>query len=525
MGGMCSRSDKDAFADPYQALLQEFDCQIGERQESYGRAGSSIREEIVRCVWFGGHFPSRGLKTDDGRRLEIVSPGWWNVEGGPDFARAEFLLEGQGRVVGDVEIHTRASDWYAHGHHLQPEYNEVALHVVMWADRDETAVRTAAGSQIPQFTLSTAVEEDIEDLVDVIEPEADTAGPAWPVPDGRYCARAYEDGLIDPEWMGRLLDAAGDHRLIRRADEAADLLRNHPPDQILYERIAEALGYKNNRVPFLQLAGMLPLSALRRAVPPQADVAERLVLLDAALFSTAGLLDGASSADVDGDTVAYLERLAEARERLAEALTRTKLAADQWRLSGSRPANNPARRMAALSALCAQYLHTGLFRHFLRVAQTTRPKPHRSHGVAVRSALVNCFRELAHPYWSRRYTLGGKVLAAPRALVGAGRATSMLVDVLLPLMLAHARLEGDGGLQDVLRAVWNGLPRRQENSVTRRMKLVMFPNAEESDRVVNSARRQQGLHQLHRDFCRTDVECQRCVVYLAHKAGRQMSPV
>ncbi|MHC4481805.1 MAG: DUF2851 family protein, partial [Planctomycetota bacterium] len=108
---MADEATGGVFSSVYSQLLEEFAGQVGERAPSYGRAGRSVREEIVRCVWFGSHFSGEGLATDDGRRLEVLSPGWWNVEGGPDFVRAEFLLEGGGRVVGDVEVHTSASAW------------------------------------------------------------------------------------------------------------------------------------------------------------------------------------------------------------------------------------------------------------------------------------------------------------------------------------------------------------------------------------------------------------------------------
>jgi ferredoxin len=64
------------------------------------------------------------------------------------------------------------------------------------------------------------------------------------------------------------------------------------------------------------------------------------------------------------------------------------------------------------------------------------------------------------------------------------------------------------------------MPLRQDNTITRRMKQAMFAGEAEARRVVNSARRQQGLHQVYRDFCRSDGGCARCVVYLAHRAGR-----
>lgn len=41
-----------------------------------------IKEELVRCIWFGQHIEKKNLRTDDGLRLEILSPGWWNNEEG-----------------------------------------------------------------------------------------------------------------------------------------------------------------------------------------------------------------------------------------------------------------------------------------------------------------------------------------------------------------------------------------------------------------------------------------------------------
>ena len=139
-------------SDIYGRLLEQFATELGEKQPSYGRAGQSVREEIVRCVWFGSHFPPEGLTTDDGRRIEVLSPGWWNVEGGPDFVRAELLMEGAGRVVGDVEVHTVASSWHGHGHDRQPEYDGVALHVVMWDDCPGREIVRACGRPVPGFT-------------------------------------------------------------------------------------------------------------------------------------------------------------------------------------------------------------------------------------------------------------------------------------------------------------------------------------------------------------------------------------
>jgi len=407
-------SEKAPIVDLYGRLLEEFSAQIGESRAVYGQAARSVREEIVRCVWFGGHYSRQDLRTEDGRRLEVVSPGWWNVEAGPDFIRAEMLLEGVGRLTGDVEVHTLSGGWYAHGHHRQPEYNDVILHVVMWNDRQEPTVEAASGAAIPQLALSGAVGGDMEELVELIDPEAGPADqPALQAVEGKYCGTAYRNGEIEAEWLGRLLDAAGDHRLLRRVAELAELFRTHSREQILYERIAEALGYRGNRMPFLQLAGLLPLAELRRAVPAQ-DAAARSLTLEAAYFTTAGLLAGPPAGDEDPESAAYREALSCAWERF-EPKPPTRLSAEHWKLAGVRPVNYPPRRIAALARLCGAQLHTGLFNHFLRAVHSARAAGRGRDDVAVRHALLNAFLQLEHPYWSFRYTLGGRRLTRARA--------------------------------------------------------------------------------------------------------------
>ena len=55
-------------------------------------------------------------------------------------------------LVGDVEFHIRASDWFAHNHHTDPRYNQVLLHVVLYLDTDKPTQRQD-GVQIPTCSL------------------------------------------------------------------------------------------------------------------------------------------------------------------------------------------------------------------------------------------------------------------------------------------------------------------------------------------------------------------------------------
>jgi len=523
---MPQRRAVDAFglSELYSQLVREFADQMREREATYGRAGHSVREEIVRCIWFGGHLPSGGLKTDDGRRIEVLSPGWWNVEGGPDFVRAEFLLEGAGRTVGDVEVHTFASGWRRHGHHRQPAYGDVALHVVMWNDTGEDHVTADSGLVVPQLTLSHAVGDDLEELVEIIDQDAEEGAGDPPALRGKYCGESIRTGRMATEWIGRLLDAAGDHRLAARVAGVRELFENHPRERLLYERIAEALGFKNNRMPFLQLAGLLPPEILRGLVPPEADADERARIIEAAYFGVAGMLEGTDGPADDEETVRYVEGLRDVWRGLPPELGGTRLSRRHWSFAGTRPVNYPARRIAALARLYAEHLDAGLFNHFVRVAYTARPAPGRREDVALRNALLDVFERVRHPYWSFRYTFGGKRLRAAKALIGRERATSLVMDVLLPTLMAHARTEDDDALARRLEALWQGLPRRPDNAVTRRVCQAMFEGREQARKIVGSARRQQGLHQLYRDGCRGTEGCRQCVVHLAHRAGRTLRP-
>ena len=80
-------------------------------------------------IWSG--FPQL---TTDGKPIEVISVGQYNIHAGPDFSHAHIRIDGQD-WVGNIEIHVHASDWYKHRHHTDAAYNTTILHVVAKADK------------------------------------------------------------------------------------------------------------------------------------------------------------------------------------------------------------------------------------------------------------------------------------------------------------------------------------------------------------------------------------------------------
>ena len=106
-------------------------------------------EKLLHYIWKYKLFPLKPLQTTDGLTVEVIDPGTLNRDAGPDFFNAKIKLDGT-TWVGNIEIHGRAADWYAHGHHEDTHYNNVILHVTETADRP---VVTQDGKTLPQLIV------------------------------------------------------------------------------------------------------------------------------------------------------------------------------------------------------------------------------------------------------------------------------------------------------------------------------------------------------------------------------------
>ncbi len=469
-------------------LEQEYLALRARRAPAAGRAIPFVRENnepgaafqwderFLQTLWNEQRF-SGALETEDGRSLEVVHPGTWNLEGGPDFRDASIRLDGE-PVQGDIEVHRTFNDWRAHGHHRNPAYARVVLHVI-WADPGGKARQAVP----PCFLLPRWLDRPWQELIE----ELDRASYPYArqVPPGK-CALRFA-GYADDS-LRRLFRAAG---LARFSDKTRRLLRagiRDGFDRAVYESFFDALGYKRNRNSFRALAAAVPLEILREL--PDGESREAL------LFGTAGLLPDPTSVPVDPRRRRRLQAAWDSwwacgREQLP--LT--------WQRGGSRPANTPERRLAAGIMVLERwrFAPTEHFTHVLGAAESPQ-------------ALLRSLREELNvrspwePYLDYR-----RRLRRPERLLGKSRIDDILANVLLPFLAALAEHAGRGGRRELARRAWLRLPRLQNNRVlAEAAHRLLSPPSRVRD-VARTAAEQQGMIQVYRDFCLTlHHDCENC---------------
>jgi len=229
---------------------------VAELQGLYGPF--FLAERVVQKIWLRQDFATTQLRTLDGRRVEILSPGRWNLIGGPDFRGARLRLGGRD-VSGDVEVHFHAGDWTAHGHGANPAYDNVVLHVLLFPPVPGAAVqRRGDGREIPALVLLPWLHRDLEEYSADDALEAITARDEW---------RRFEElaSLPIDEVRGTLRGLAFG-RWERKVGYARTRLARLGWDAALHHGALEVLGYRQNRTPMLAVAERWPLDAWRQGV-------------------------------------------------------------------------------------------------------------------------------------------------------------------------------------------------------------------------------------------------------------------
>jgi hypothetical protein len=430
-----------------------------------------ITERHMRCIWADQAFRPRTLATMRGETVTVESPGTWNMEPGPDFIDATLLIgPANRRVVGDVELHIRPSDWKHHRHGGDPAYRRVAAHVT-WMPGSLPDGTLPPGAV--EITLRDAVRSNplfAPDAIDV------TAYPFAVGRDGRRpCSQALA-GWCQADRVA-LLESAGQERLrIKAVRMARAIADRNDPDQVLHEEVCSALGYKHNRAAFRMLASELPASVLRDASGGDAIAAYAL------MAGVSGLLPSRPPAGADDEARQFLRRVWDCWWKHESAFGRRAMPRSAWRLGGARPHNHPLRRMAAAAAFSCS--PEPLARRLLS------PDAGKPAGWFAAVKAFMAAGDKAFPFWVRHLCLAGP--AGDRvAIVGPERMAAMAANIFVPFLAANGTR-----IESLLAAI----PPEAGNSLVRRTAHALFGH-DHNPAMYRNALAQQGLMQIAFDFC------------------------
>ena len=126
---------------------------------------AAISESFLAQVWQQQLAGREPLVTAGGDTVEVLHPGRLTNDCGPDFRNALIAINGQRPLQGDIELHVNARDWRAHGHHRDPNYDQVILHVAMRSD-GIVASPLCNGRAVPVLALPQSLSGSTDELRD-----------------------------------------------------------------------------------------------------------------------------------------------------------------------------------------------------------------------------------------------------------------------------------------------------------------------------------------------------------------------
>ncbi len=420
-------------------------------------------EALLHYCWKHKLFPLQALQTIDHRTVEVIDPGLHNRHAGPDFFNAKVKIDGT-LWVGNVEIHDKASDWFAHGHDRDAAYDNVVLHVCGIAD---AIVRTHNGLTPPQMLLSVPqhVADHYQQLLTI----------------DRYppCYKIIPDlsRLTVHSWMSALQT--------ERLEQKTEAIRQRVSicdgswEDAYFVTLARNYGFGVNGDAFEAWAKSIPLHAVDHH-------RDNLFQIEALFLGQAGLLDIAAVPERYQKVAldeGYFTRLRNEYIYLSHKFGLKPINHKLWKYLRMRPQNFPHIRISQLANL----YHS------------------RRAGL---SQLVECetveqmqqvLATNVTPYWETHYVFGSESAKNVKHM-SPYSLNLLMVNTAVPMLFAYGRYRGNEQLCDRAFTLLEQL-HAENNNIVRLW--------QECGLVVQNAGDSQALIQLKKQYC-DKKDCLHC---------------
>ena len=402
-------------------------------------------ERLLHYVWKYKLYAATQLITTDGLPIQVIDPGIENTNAGPDFFNAKIKI-GNTIWAGGIEIHDKASDWFAHNHDKDKTYDVVILHVT---GVDDLEVTRSTGECIPQLVLT--VPEQVSRNIDWLL-YRESSVPCL------SCIKTI-DPLHINSWMAALLG----ERLERKTHDIITLLEQYKDDwnEVFYIVLTRNFGFGINNDAFERLARSLPLRYIRKQRNSHTQI-------EAMLFGQAGMLS-------EEYNDPYYRLLQREYKFLSHKFSLKPLDGSVFRNLRIRPVNFPYIKVAQQAALWVQ--HDTLFSAILDAGSPGEIK--------------KFFRISPSDYWKTHYHFRNASTPQEKT-IGENTLNILLINTVVPMFFAY-------GLRNKRPEYCNRATRLLESIPPESNTIITtFRNA---GIQVGNAGDTQALIQLKREYC------------------------
>ncbi|MFD2696670.1 DUF2851 family protein [Mesonia sediminis] len=416
-----------------------------------------MKEDYLHYVWKFKKFNFLNLKTSQGLPIVVKHVGWHNEDkSGPDFFDARIQIDHQ-LWAGNVEIHLKASDWFAHHHHTDKAYDNVILHVV-W--EEDMPVYRSDGSSIPSLCLKHYVNLESLEHYQELSRQKKFINCENLLP--------YFSTFIIHSWQEKLYV----RRLEQKTEYIQLLLKNTKNDweKVLFILFAKGFGLNVNGLSFQQMAANIPFNLVRKT--------QKVQVLEALFMGMCKLLEG------EKEDVYYQELQKEfsfLRHKYQLASITNPLAF--FRL---RPPNFPSIRLAQLA-----YLYQDSANFFNLLIE----KPD------IRLWRDLLFKVKTSPYWETHYNFEVNSKTRVKKL-STSFVDLMIINVLVPFSFSYHKARGKEVVDDLF-SIMSSL-KAEENSSVKKFKQL-------KPEMVQNAWHSQSLLSLYQDYCKKQ-KCLNCQI-------------
>jgi hypothetical protein len=417
-----------------------------------------VKEHYLHQIWLLKRLPMHQLKLVDGRDLEVLKTGWHNHESGPDFFNGSIRIDGI-QWNGNIEIHIKSSDWYAHKHQHDLAYNNVILHVVLEDDQPVWIENI----RVPTLELKSLIDYAHWRKFEQLE-----ASKTW-IP----CSKGIDD--VDSIHKVNQIESALIQRLNRKAAELHSRFERIHGDvkQLQFELFAIAMGSKVNVMPFIELTQRISVNHFRKSdqTPPEVFT-----------LGIAGFLSQNSNED-------YLKQLQTEWKFVQLKFQFAPMENHAWKFFGLRPPGYPPFRLTQFAYLM------------------TDPRTLEWNEISVSNYkhyfnLLNKITANIPSYWQNHYQLEKESASKHTVHLSSDLKIRLMINEILPFLWWWSQYQNDEKMSETVLELLQAL-KSEKNQLLENWKSLGMQS--------KSAFDSQGLIELKNEFC-AQKKCLDCKI-------------